>query len=1494
MKKWLLVLLLSVNICAFGQSKYAHADDWMSIVGEIISWGVGDGFMKQCAKWLGCDEYEDTSLTDQLTGLYSSNQKVKVCSANSLVKNISRIAGTALLSAIIPPPASYIISNLAGNALQCLQAYIQLSSVKSKIDKYELCFPDKSDGHPLALTDKQIAKVLPKMGLFPTVDNIVAQYKKLCIKKVGDEDSYRFYNEGDMFDGVYIHHANGYAYVMCASLFEACPCVMNLQGGKINEPEYARDENDIIRMRSDGSLIHEGDDETNRTNEEEFHDKYAKHCRLIRYKEVYEQSTDLASIYSDACFDLHGYSRRNANITAGLVQCIEDTARNIFEKPVLSVQQRQMYNGFDIYNQDYSFVQGKYNKIIYALQERTYSSVINGKHPAFLKTEIADILALLKEIWFSDFTTYIVDYTCDEYGNAKTNGYQTNIYDKYIVSPAQRATANCCSSKPEISSTCYTDVYSDENTDDIKPSITADQTEITLASMFNEINKIQPLLDHIAELKIKASKAETIAVESSGFTLTLFDIFRNKIQVIAIMAIVFWFMVMGWKMINGDFGKINTQEFAKIALKMFVCSMIVFGDGAKTMLFTWTLQTAQGVGMFFNETLESFRSQQDNKYNQVCNMKQNARTTPKKVYADDIDAPSEVEKQYICQDWEDLVCTNEEGETKCLCYEYKMSCTKDRPTLHCSQYYKDYDGAENKDYCKKGTCSSDSLGYIKAHVYKTNKFRDADEYNSYVLTCPSGSEDQGCSEYKTVFGKKQCVKRQCKKFSLVCETGSTLACQRYDVLEDGTLGGCVKGVCVQDKSTFVLIPPLERPYKIKTYYNFVATEDKPEGPMTYQPYCHQKPKNSSILSSYLGTDKEAKPHYSASIGQNVFVCENGYELDDGFRIKEYIRHGIISDDNNSILVFQSLLPTSLWEVSDDVKVAYLKEMPVPTAVATVDENGLVTEYNFIDENNSAEGFRRSKYRTYIRSLLSYVNKNASYPKIKEYGITRDYSHLSFWDSMDCKIIQFISMQGMDGGFTDDVSDVITNIQNSNTTGTLTSALNGMMQFLKFMFMGFPFGILVFILMFGIGAALFMLVARAAQQYCICVFHLVVLVYLSPFVFILWLFNQTQKAFNTWFDDIKQNVLGACVPFVSISMFLFVIDWLMFGDADNYVSMKLFLPSGEINSDCYEDHLSDAPIACLTKRCLQRFTWLGLLGLNQGGSFYSGETFKMLGYLVLRCFFAASVVMSLTSILDKLEDAIYNIVGGKPQTEIGVGFNGKAGAAIKDGASAGLSAGKFALSSMSGAISVGFGAVAASFSVVSSFAVGIKNMLPQSARESIGRQINKVRGWFNDKGQKVGDWFEKKKQQVQNGIRKAGRNVSNTFAQTFNTSSYQNHMNRVNQINQQRQQSLQHINNTTNQQLQQLQQRAESMRLAHEQQLSKSEKSWKSAKDKDGNRRFNDEQVREMVEAQRTQLNTQREEYIKSGNNVINNKASEAKAKSEKYYTEIMIEEDDNW
>ena len=252
----------------------------MAIIQEVLSYGVGDGLMEWCAdELIKCDEYEDTSLSDQVTGLFSSNKKTSACAVNSLGKNISRI----LFTALIPMPFGYMAGNLVGNAAQCLQTYAQADPARKKADDYLVCYDDRTEGHPLPLTDKQIAKILPYMNLFPTVDNIIEQYPKLCVKKKNDDNSYRFYNDGDVFDGVYIHHANGYPYVMCASIFEACPCIFNIQRGKINDPKYEKDENDVIKMRADGTLIHKGDTETTRDREKDYQAHYTKHFRLIRF-----------------------------------------------------------------------------------------------------------------------------------------------------------------------------------------------------------------------------------------------------------------------------------------------------------------------------------------------------------------------------------------------------------------------------------------------------------------------------------------------------------------------------------------------------------------------------------------------------------------------------------------------------------------------------------------------------------------------------------------------------------------------------------------------------------------------------------------------------------------------------------------------------------------------------------------------------------------------------------------------------------------------------------------------------------------------------------------------------------------------------------------------------------------------------------------------------------------------------------------------------------
>ena len=1391
MKKWLLYILFSV--CFFSTTKQpkAEAEDWVSIIEQFISWGIGDGLMKECAKSTGCDDYEDLSISDQVIGIFSSNKKVSVCAANSISKNTSRIIGTAVLSALLPFPASYIVANLTGNAIQCIQAKIQANSAKQKVNKYEVCFPSASEGHPLPLTDKQIAKALQKMNMWVTVDNIVAQYSKLCLKKKDDESSYHFYNDGDVIDNVYIYHADGYPYLLCASIIDACPCIFNIQNGVIKEPEYEREkETDFIKMRPDGSLIYKGDDDKSRENEENYKSNYVKHCRLMRFKEFYEQSNDLSSIYSDACFDLHGYSKRQANITAGIVQCFEDTARNVFEKPILSVNQEtsKEYNTYDIYNNEYSFVSKKKEKIINLLQGRTKDNFSTGDYPVFLSSDVSKILQLLKEIWFENNNATIVSFTCSSKGNAIRSGYKTNLYNKYIIVSTNYSTSNCCSNNKEIYETCYGDVYKG-SLDEIKPSITEDQTEISLPAMFDEIEKVNTLTKHIKDLTTKASKAQTVVISKSGFTLTLFDLLRNKIKVLAVIALVFWMFIFGWKMINGDYGKIKTQEFGMIALRVFLCYMVVFSDNTKNLLFNVAIQTSQGVGMFFNEIMSEFRSQKDNKYNNVCNMRQNSRNTPKKIYGDIISANSSIETKYVCQEWEEKVCHKSSGTTSCICEEYKMSCQDSFSTLNCKEYFKDYNGVENKNYCKTGTCSSKD-GYIKANIYKTGISRQIDQYPSYTFSCPSESEDYGCEEYKTFFGNKQCIKRNCKKFTLACDDGQTLSCKRYNILPDGEYGSCISGVCVQNRATFVPIPPMERPYKIKSYYSVNSID----GIMTYQPYCHKKVSEGSEIQ-YEENDPIAKQSFSSMLGSNVFICNNeNYELDDGFRIKEYIRHGIIPDKNESILVFQTLLPTSTQSADELTKVSKLKQTPIPTAVATSDIYGNIIEYNFIDDNKAIEGQQRAKYRIYIKSLFSYINKNSAYPKIKEYGSTRDYSHLSFWDSMDCKIIQFISMQGFGGDFTEDINDVISGVKDGDGTTAIASALNGMLQFLKFMFMSFPFGILVFILMFAIGASLFMLVARATQQYCICVFNLVMIIYLSPFVFLLWLFDQTKNVMKTWIGDIQKNILGACVPFISISMFLYVIDWLFFGDVDKYVSMKLFLPSGEINGNCYDGNLSEAPIACLTKRCLNTFTWLGLIGLNQGGSVYSIETVKMLGYLVLRCLFAAGIIMALTSMLDRLENAVYDIINGKPDTDIGVGFNGEAGDYVKKGLNTGITAGKFSLFSMKTALGTVGGAGYVAFNSVWS----VFSKITPNAANVLGNFATAVKNGAGDIIYKIGQGIGYIAHRVLNTER--WRNHKRRLEEidnTYNDSMAEQHTIRDNKVQQLRNTLEQQRNNNAN-------------------------------------------------------------------------------------------------
>jgi hypothetical protein len=286
-----------------------------------------------------------------------------------------------------------------------------------------------------------------------------------------------------------------------------------------------------------------------------------------------------------------------------------------------------------------------------------------------------------------------------------------------------------------------------------------------------------------------------------------------------------------------------------------------------------------------------------------------------------------------------------------------------------------------------------------------------------------------------------------------------------------------------------------------------------------------------------------------------------------------------------------------------------------------------------------------------------------------------------------------------------------------------------------------------------------------------------IIYLSPFVFLLWLFDQTKNVMKTWIGDIQKNILGACVPFISISMFLYVIDWLFFGDVDKYVSMKLFLPSGEINGNCYDGNLSEAPIACLTKRCLNTFTWLGLIGLNQGGSVYSIETVKMLGYLVLRCLFATGIIMALTSMLDRLENAVYDIINGKPDADIGVGFNGEAGDYLKKGLNTGINAGKFSLFSMKTALGTVGGAGYVAFNSVWSV---FSKITPNTANV-LGNFATTVKNGVSDIIKYIPNKIEQGIGYVQNTLNNVTNSMKRGAHRVLNTKRWRKHKRRLGEI-----------------------------------------------------------------------------------------------------------------
>ena len=1485
-----------------------RADAW-SAIKTVLSFTFGNGLLEPCTKsaiktFYGktyngvstqCDEFEEPTLTDEIAGVFSSNKKTAVCSANSMVKNITRAVGTGVGAFFGGPLIGYILGNVVGNALECLIISAKAKSGFKKAAEYEVCYSGDGEGSPLPYTDKQIAKLLVLSNEKVSVSNIVDKYDKLCIHKVGTKD-YAFYKDGDIHDSVYVHHADGYAYVMCASVFSACPCIYNVGRGVLTEPEYKRDDKTgVIQLDEQGHLAFKDEDEKRK-----YEDRYAKHCRIIRYKDLYEQQDDIASIFDEACFDLRGYSKRSATITAGIVQCFENTARNIFEKPIMSLKQTSKTNQQATlqYTADISFLEDAHKYLTQTIiQDRKYDNILSKKEADLSVQQKKDALTKLKNVWFNDEATMKVEYACDENGKGRYSGTTMAFYDKYYSSPSTAVTENCCKEDNKtLYDTCFQDDvvgWKIEKDDDGKEKKTTNENVITSLTMadeydnfteeqkknftrlvYTETAKLSNLIEQVKIQKTRSIKANNAQMAGeTSFSMTLFDIFRNKIKALAVMALTLWFFLLGWKMINGDFGKMDGKEFGMLVLRVSLCYMVVFSESAKNYMFNLAIQTAQGVGMGLNQIMMAFRSQENNSWNNTCNFTTSASKTPKKVNdGEAVNAIRVTTKTNVCKDKNHkLVNSRYTNEGHTIIAYWRPECPSGYVYNGCEQYeasylsssisnvcvmarcvamdttttggvinveksvlfvpavpiervsgiksnalleaYQDYykslegygavyaikkgklengyqdfcisygfdnnpgvsatdgirqfndvscpfdyqDGKKCSDdncyggYCYKKICTSSETEeecknkvatdenaiwsmFLKKPITDDNEIMQVDDYE---FSCVDESSEIYCNIYDPN-DQTKCIEKKCQPKKLQCETGMSLTCGRKAIMADGSLSDkCLSGVCYKDLTTFMPRPPFERPYKVFQYYNTQTNKW-----VYVKPRCHKVLSDKNKTPVYAENDPFAEdPKYSSSLNDYAYTCpeakeKEGYVLDDGYRISDLIELKFIGSKNSDLLVFQGLLSYEDQDnLSDQDKVAKLQYQVIRTAVATIDSNGVVKEYDFIDDGNAAEGSLRAQYRIYLDSKLKALNKNSDYPVIKKYGGTRSYKHISFWDSMDCKIIQFLTFTGGDKGFQQDVESALSSAENGNVDGAIDGAITAFLQFVKFVFMVFPFGILVFALMFAIGAALFMLVARAAQQYVVCVFNLVLVIYLSPFVFVLWLFDQTKKALDSWLKDLQANVIGACVPFVTISMFLFVIDWVLFGDASKYVEENMFTVTGGINPECYDGHESKAPVGCLAVRLMKQFQmWDNILNfLISWVAIFKKETWILAGYLIYRALFAAIVIIIMTLMLDKMEEEIYKLTGGKPDTDIGGGFTQSASDSIKSGGMAGLEAMKFGFKTFVGALKTVPNVAKGTVNSIMGLAAGIAGRLGnQDAKE----KIENIKDWMN--GKKISD------------------------------------------------------------------------------------------------------------------------------------------------------------
>jgi len=227
---------------------------------------------------------------------------------------------TCIVANIIPGGCILAVLTYGTALLGSAQIGASLASV---------CESAQTDGHPYPYTDDQIKRIMRKSGdTNPTVDDIIDKYHKICIQR-NETTKWLAPGECASIGGITYcaFNPSENESIVCARVSSTCPCTANIKNGSLDDPEYETDKNGIPRLDKNGNTIIK--------NEVDFRQNFATHCRIVRTKIAPPFPAEYTGIIDDVCNTWSGYSRNSPVLSAGVVQCIQNTARNIFEKPII-------------------------------------------------------------------------------------------------------------------------------------------------------------------------------------------------------------------------------------------------------------------------------------------------------------------------------------------------------------------------------------------------------------------------------------------------------------------------------------------------------------------------------------------------------------------------------------------------------------------------------------------------------------------------------------------------------------------------------------------------------------------------------------------------------------------------------------------------------------------------------------------------------------------------------------------------------------------------------------------------------------------------------------------------------------------------------------------------------------------------------------------------------------------------------------------------------